>query len=266
MVTSTTDEGFIGPVAVSIGTAGTPASVSIGYIVKGEDVEISHGAEQHKLEVSGKLRTQASYLHTRVDTIKIPALQFDETLLNLAVAGSASGKLITLSGAGEVSQISLALTGETVNGTTQRLDILYAVSMTDLSLALAQTHGTSLALSFEAQGDDDEVYWTVDNSNVVVTPSTGVVTRSAAFHLIAGEGGAADTVTSITAGDLVDGEILVLKIEDVDEPITFTHAADTIELDGDADWTMTKLNDSLTLQYAAGDTEWVEIGRYNAQS
>lgn len=88
------------------------------------------------------------------------------------------------------------------------------------------------------------------------------------IHTVRGEGGAADDLDTITDdGDaLEDDEIVVLKIGTTDEPITVKHLANTLELDGDVDWTMTSLDDELTLQYDLTGTKWEETGRINATS
>jgi|SRR3990167_3123866 len=101
----------------------------------------------------------------------------------------------------------------------------------------------------------------------LLTVATGAIAITDTYHSIAGEGGAADDLDSMTGG--VDGQLLVLRPSSDSVTITVRHnqaaaSGNNIILNGNVNATLDDIDDTLVLLYDAGlDTAgaWIELSR-----
>ena len=91
------------------------------------------------------------------------------------------------------------------------------------------------------------------------TISAGVITITGAssFIAVAGEGSAADVLTTISGG--VTGDIIVLVAFSALQPITVKHNTSLIRLSGSADFVINNAYSNITLMF--NGTQWIEISR-----
>jgi hypothetical protein len=97
----------------------------------------------------------------------------------------------------------------------------------------------------------------VDRSTLTI--ASGAVTANRNYHLLAGEGGAADDLTDITAG--VVGQILILRA--ADDAVTITvKSTGNIVLSG-SDMVLDNQYDTIMLLWEGTLNKWLEISRSN---
>jgi hypothetical protein len=97
----------------------------------------------------------------------------------------------------------------------------------------------------------------VDRSTLTI--ASGAVTANRNYHLLAGEGGAADDLTDITAG--VVGQILILRASD--DAVTITvKSTGNIVLSG-SDMVLDNQYDTIMLLWDGTLNKWLEISRSN---
>jgi len=97
----------------------------------------------------------------------------------------------------------------------------------------------------------------VDRSTLTI--ASGAVTANRNYHLLAGEGGAADDLTDITAG--VVGQILILRA--ADDAVTITvKSTGNIVLSG-SDMVLDNQYDTIMLLWDGTLNKWLEISRSN---
>lgn len=251
------------------GTAGSVAATGLGFIGREGGIEPTIAGERMEYFVEG-LDGPAILKTTKRDIrVKANLVQFHTDSIAKALGITPAGNVFTLSG-GSVAdaQFSLRVVATRRDGIIVYLDIPYAQTVSDLTMLFSQEALTEMPVEFRGI-DNASSPWTLKNGeDATATLSGGVLTRviDRGYHLVAGEGDAADVLDSITAGDLDDGEELILQIADADNPITVTHLTNTIELTGAVDWVMDDTDDWLHLQYSSGDTEWIEQGRLDSPS
>jgi hypothetical protein len=256
---------------LQFGTAGSSAATDVGYLASGEAITVTHSPNMVEARAEGyELPIIKKRSHTTL-TISGTLLQHNTALLELIFGRSATGNKLTLSGeVADTPMFSCKLTATREDDETVVYDIIRAVSVGDFAPEYVSTDAAGLPFEFEAiESRDAELASSLTNGyNSTATLDTGVLTRTASqgYHLVAGQGGAADTLDSITGASLTDGETLMLQIADEDDAITLTHLDGTLELTGDVDWTMDSLDDWILLEYDSGDSAWVEKGRYDAVS
>lgn len=116
--------------------------------------------------------------------------------------------------------------------------------------------------------DGDSIPKLVVDGDSTLTVASGVVTATKSYHSIAGEGGNSDNLDVIDGG--VDGMIMVIRPSDDADTITVRHNQDAggggnIFLNGDSDFAMDDIDDTLTLIYDAGldggTGAWIEVSR-----
>lgn len=96
-----------------------------------------------------------------------------------------------------------------------------------------------------------------------LTITGGMISVIRSYHVVAGFGGAADNLDTISGGE--DGDLLVLRPSS--QTITVRHAQDNISLndvDGDTngdDCTLAGTKDKLVLIYDGATSNWCEIAR-----
>lgn len=92
-----------------------------------------------------------------------------------------------------------------------------------------------------------------------LTIVSGVVTATRSFHLIAGEGGAADDLVTINGGS--DGQLLVLRAASDSVTITVKSTGNIVTAGSDV--TLDNHNDTVTLMYDSDLAKWIELSRSN---
>jgi hypothetical protein len=93
----------------------------------------------------------------------------------------------------------------------------------------------------------------------VVTIASGAITISSGYHIIAGEGGAADDLNTINGG--TDGKILIIRASNSAVTITAKDGTGNLALNGD--FAMDNEQDTLYLIYDVSLSVWLEIARSN---
>jgi len=267
MVTSTKDETVFGHAVMYFGTAGSVAATGVGYIGADAELAITYTPEATPYRVQGLHMPLLHKVHAADLRITGRFSQFNTDLLELVFGVTAVGNTLTISGSGITTpEFSLKITISAEDGDTITYNIPRAVSVSAPELTFSSANYVELPFEFAAIEDATTDITVTNGYTSSATLATGVLTRTASqgYHTVAGEGDAADTLTSITGTSLTDGEQLVLQIADEDNPITLTHAADTLELTGSVDWVMTQLEDWILLEYDDGDSCWEEKARYDA--
>lgn len=265
--TKDVDETLVGDVTVYVGTAGTPASNLLGFLREDDAFDITDGPEPVPIKVHGQAFPHRHFLANRTGSVTLHSLQTNATLLGIAFGVTPSGQVITLDETPKLMpQISLAFVSETLGGTAWRRDWLYVSTDGMPKYVPTGKALVPISMKFNVEGTGAQSYITLGAGNVTATLATGVLTRTGNYHKVAGESAAADTLTNITAADLVNGETLTLQISATTMPITLdndTATAGHLILTPGIDWQMTRLSQSITFQYVLADTHWTEIARYS---
>lgn len=147
---------------------------------------------------------------------------------------------------------------------TQLNDIGAALATTDIFYVVDDPGGTPLS-----RKSDFSRIVTLIGSNALTHTSTvgitmtgltiasGAVTVTRGYHTLAGEGGVADDLVTISGG--VDGMRLVLRAVDSAVTITVKDGSGNIQCAGDC--TLDNAQDTIELIYDAALTAWLELGR-----
>ena len=265
MASNDTGKMVISNASIYFGTAETTPSTAVGYTPRGI---ISCSISRR----DGKFHSGQADLPIAIDnsiegvTVNAGVWQLEADLVALAMGIAEDGNEVNLTGAGTYLEKSIKILGTNQDGDEVSIVLPRAKTMSDVSLAFGD-EPTSVPLSFEAMqpSTGNAFEFKKGDGNTTATLSSGVLTRVAGegYHKVAGEDGAADTLDSIGGASLTNGETLRLQIADASDSITLAHLADTLELDGSANWTMASVYDYIDLQYNTTGTKWVEIGRYN---
>jgi len=268
MTTKSTSGIFWSNVNLFYGTAGSTTTTACGHIEKEGATLVTHSKEQGDYYVSGVNGPVKTRVFKRGLIVSSKLAQFVPDLLGLALGIAPVSNTVPLGGAAIVDlQFSFRISGTLPDGsTTLWLDLPYAVAGDAPELPLGEVGVTEIPFAVKMIDDaPSTAKWDFVGTNRVATLSTGALTRiiSQGYHAVAGEGGAADDLDSITAADLVDGETLRLQVADEDDPITLVHLNDTLELHGDADFILAKYNDYIDLKYNEAGSKWAEIGRHD---
>lgn len=94
-----------------------------------------------------------------------------------------------------------------------------------------------------------------------LTIAGDAITVTKSYHTVDGQGDAHDDLSTINGG--VDGQILVLKQENIARQITVKDNIGNIELEGSVDMALDALLKKLYLFYDGTLTKWVEFARFN---
>ncbi|MFA5187193.1 MAG: hypothetical protein WC551_12010 [Patescibacteria group bacterium] len=249
------------------GAAGVAPVTAVGYMMRDSSAEIA--IKRRNDEYYGSDTRMPFLVNNEINgaSLKTSMVQVEPELVALALGFPADGQEVSLNSSTAYSEFSVKLVGADRAGTAFSYEMLRCVPVGDFGLSLNKDKVTELPIEFACldpdSGDDFTFLWGA--GNITATLATGVLTRTAGagYHKVAGEGGAADVLTSITGASLTNGEILVLQIADASDAITLTHLDGTLELVGDVDWVMDSIYDSITLQYNTAGTMWIEVGRYD---
>lgn len=269
MATKTTNELLWSRGNVFMGPAGSVPSTPVGYVAREGGTELTLSKEVVDYMVDDLDGPALSQTISRGVSIKCNLAQVSAETLAYALGVTASGETITLGGSGSADTLyAIKVTATRKDGRIITWQCLQGLPVGEVVIALNRDKASELPLEIRALDDATNGMMSIDLSGTgtVVELASGVLTRQAGlgYHQVGGEGDAPDSLTSVAGASLADGEILRLQIASTGQPITLVHLADTLELDGDADWVMTRLNDYIDLQYNLAGTKWVEIGRYNA--
>jgi len=267
MVTASKNEVVFKRALLQFGTAGSAAATDVGYISNATAIEVQYEPETNDVRADSLHLPLMTKVTGGSYTISGSFLQHNTDLLETIFGVTAVGNKLTLSGdAITTPEFSLRVTATREDAQTVVWDFPYCVSVSGPTISYSRTDAAEVAFEFKAIEGASAAAAVTNGYNATATIASGVLTRTAAqgYHVVAGEGGAADTLDSITGTSLVDGETLLLQIADVTDPITLTHLDDTLELTGDVDWIMTSLSDWILLTYSTTKTGWVESGRYDA--
>jgi hypothetical protein len=262
---------------VYMGAAGQVANTVLCVIAEKDPVEFEFTEEKEAVRIQGaelpsrhlvRLTDAKASFNCPVFSPKIAEFILAKTQSGATDTGTVTIGNVT-TGAALAPQYSFAFVGNTLDGKGLRVDFPYCSAGNGLKTAMSQEAMSKVP--FEVTAEDNTtlrptIKWNT-NADPYVLIATGDLNRVPGLTYAKSETpGAADAVATITANatDLADNEILMVKIWDTDEPITFTHLNDTLELTGDADVVLASLEDWLLLQYDLANTKWVEIGRYVA--
>ena len=270
MTTPTSDTFIMNSIAVFSGAGGSTAGTPIGFMPGDANAVVNTVKNATPRPVQGEDLPQEYLSRPKEMTWEIPMLQVDVDLLAIAWGVTKDGLVNTFGDPTvdvRLPKKSYALVGTDAAGTTKRFDMPWGASIGDTAIELGQENGTVLSWTLGATAPTTgSAYptWTSGSGNLEATLSTGVLTRTAGYHKIRSEvGGAADVLDSISAG-AADEDFLTLQIGSVDEPITLTDLANTLELiSAPNDFVMTKLTDLVVAQWDLGDTKWVEVQRFD---
>ncbi len=261
---------FIGKVNVLVGAENTTPTNLVGLIEE-------PGPEIVPTKSSAQLRTTSKQGATAIDDISAEcAINF---ILNqheidtwaLALGETESGQVVEIGGAPSVGRkYALRLTGLDGDGAALQFDAPSCAVAPSGAWNFHTTEHGAIPVNLVAQDHVDNTFmarWTKGGGSQDVTLSSDTFTRvigtPETYHRIAGESAAADDVLKITAGDLVDGEILTCQIFSTAQPLTFKHTAagadDNLDLAAaeGADITLRALTDFIRLTYLTD--EWLYL-------
>lgn len=258
---------------VYFGTAGADAATK-PLMLRDEDTV----KRSRKLIGAGKIRLAEKSLpagsyHTGEEiTYEFTLHKVSAALVARAMALAAAGNVVTM-GDPTISlfhpMFSFALAGSKSDGSPywERVPYAAAAGESEATFGGGQTVTPIVIEALDPDENTTGLYpQIIDGSaDVDKTLSTGAFARTQMFHRVKGEGGAADALTDITGASLLDGEIVTIQIWAASQPITLTHGAGILELQGAANWTMTSINDMIVLQYDLAGTKWVEVERFMAR-
>lgn len=252
--------------ALFVGAAGEVAATPIGYMGRSNGLKttVDKSVEDYKVDDLDGVAIKKTV--DRGFKVEGDAIQLESGVVKYLLGLDPSGEVFTIGGPScEDISFSVKIVGSRRDGIGFTIAAPNCYSVKALELMFSTEKLTEMPFEFAAvDGAAGLATITIGNSPSA-TLSSGVLTRPAGGYVqVAGQGGVADVLDSITAADLADGEKLLLQIYATTAPITLTHLADTLELTGAADWTMTKLEDFILLQYNATGTKWVEISRFDA--
>jgi hypothetical protein len=261
---------MVGPVAAYIGTAGEVAAVSLGYTTDA-GVEFDPGDELIDVKVGERKGIVKQFVGDQNPMFKMTLRQSTVTQLSRLIHGStlASSTLSISSTSTTAKTCSLKLVGLAPDGSVRTYSVLYATPRISGAMVHNVRETVDIPVEFRAMSTGTNLYTIQDGDGTeAVTLSSGAFARTAGqvFYKVSGEGAAADALTDVTGASLVNNELLILQIASTAQPITITHAADAMELDGSANFGMTSLDDVVYLRYATTGSKWVEVGRIKART
>ena len=273
MVTATTNELFWGLAKFLADAEGTEPVSEVGYTFDGSNITITSAKDIQEERVNefdlpvdvhrGNGNLQAA----------LTLSQLNPTTLAYALGLSANTNEVTIGrGLSDIPAFAVRIVGTLKNGGPIHMIATKAKVMNDFTLETGKNAQANLPIEFAIlDGTTDGALFKLNRTASTITISSGALTRTQAAtpngiaHVhVGGEGGAADTLNSITGSGLTNLEIIRLQLSSIAEPITITHSAEDIVLKGAADFVMTKLGDWIDLYYHTAGTAWKEITRYDA--
>jgi hypothetical protein len=268
MGTQNADLAMLGPVAVYYGTAGQEPATSFGY-TDDNGVEVTPVIEVLPLMTGQAIGAKKRWIIEGGATFKMNLVQPTLEFLAKAIPGaSLVGSTISFSNAARaVQELSLKLVGLSPEGYVRTYKALYVSPTVGGGMKLAPREWVNIPCEFETLSTGTNAWEIIDGdgTEVKTLDASGefAFVSGQTWYKLGGAGNAADALTDIT-GTIPDGQLVILQIQTAAEPITVTHAADKLELDGAADWVMDNVEDVLWLQYNLSLTKWVEYKRFNA--
>lgn len=264
------DQIVLGPAAIYYGTAGEEATLPFGYtdedgVVFTPTAGVLEAKTGQRLGVVKRLRNDA--------TCSLSGNFLQLSLANLAqvIPGAelASNVLSMDPTTTTLQEMSLKVVGLDPDGNVRTIRIPYANPSGEPAITMNASNWQVLPFEFQGISRGTTMWSITDGSgDEAVTLATGAFARTVGqtYYKMSGEGAAADALTDITGTSLTNNELLILQIASAAQPITITHAAGVIELDGEVNFVMGDLGDTLWLRYNTSGSKWVEVGRYVARS
>ncbi|MEN6533748.1 MAG: hypothetical protein ABFD60_07030 [Bryobacteraceae bacterium] len=257
-----------GRAAVYYGDTGSTPATLVGYTTD-DGVSCKFSEKKEEFRVAERdfpivdLRTSDGF------ALSFGMAQLEAETLGLALGRAPAANVILMGGATPSADVNKAwkILGTNLNGDAISITIYEGSAAGDVDLKFAKKNPTDVGITINALDvDSGNAVKFEYGANATVTIATGTFARTSGttYYKVAGEGAAADALTDITGASLVNGEQVTLQISAATMPITLTHGAGTLELDGAANWIMTSVNDWIKLQYDLPNTKWVEIERFNA--
>lgn len=251
-----------------LGPAGATPTTAVGYMNREAELTITLQRSDDKFYGHNSQFPIIARKEFEGGTVTGEFAQFEPELFAYAMGIDADGQEIKLNSQTTYNELAVKVIATRRDGKTFLFRALRVQPSGDFKIALSRKEPG--VLPFEAEilqpNTGDVFAFGFDEAGTVTaTIATGVLTRtaSAGYHKVAGEGGAADELDSITGASLTKGERLRLQIASATAPITLKHLVGTLELTGSADWVMSSIYDYIDLQYDETGTKWVEIGRHD---
>lgn len=270
MVTKNADQIVWRRATFLFGTVDVTAATAVGYVSRSNGVAVTATKTSEPLMVEDLDGPLDMVTVERGLRLRANLVQFDIEALALALGIAAVGQVITVGGSGLTDEkFSAKVVAQDRGGTSLTFNALRVISGGETEMTFTMGALTEIPLDLIVLDADAGGGYTITRGvgNLEATLSTGVLTRviGAGYHMIASEvTDAADILTSITAGDLVNLETLRLQIRSINEPITLTHSAGDLVLTGAVDWVMEDLDDYIDLVYTTAGTVWTETSRHDA--
>lgn len=268
MTAPNTDQVIISGAVLLRGNADIASSTPVGHVPQEETLQIDYAANEYEL------LTQA-YAGAIKRVVDITSMMFTSSVFQVEPGNVSAGLGLEESSSIQVGgdnptaaqEYSWKVIGTQLGGGTVVATIPAATASGALSFALTRTEFTKIPLivkSLDGSGRGAKLDFLGGAVNKTI--ASGVLTRDIGIGYVRlfGEGAAADILDSITAGDLVDEETLIIQLGSIAQPITLTHLTGTLELLNDADWIMDAAGDYIVLQYDESGTKWDEIGRFDS--
>lgn len=265
---------FMGPPNFFIGEENESATSLVGLISRSTNLNINPTHDDVALQTIDKLGDVAIDVARVALELSLDLVQIGPTLLAISQGVTENGQITTVGGSPTIRrQHSAKVTADTADGTGYELIIPSCIITPNGARVMGPGEHMLIPIILKAQDHPDNSFMyteTTGDGNVIATISTGALTRvlqtPETFHRVAAESGTADVLDSITAGDLVDNEILTLQAA-AGDTITVTNTptgTNTIDLEGTDDVILTG-SDILKVQYDLAGTEWNEIFRQITQ-
>lgn len=267
MVTSATTTAVWQSALIYVGTAGVEASTPLGYVSREQGIEVTGAKSAEKYFVDGL--DGPAIIKTTVTGMKFKGkfIQIESDVLKHITGITPVGTVFTVGNAvSQDFQFSVKVIATRRDGTQVIYRSPYTQSVGEPSWLFKSAALTEMDFEWENVDNASSPATITIGSSTTATLASGVLTRtaSAGYHLIGGEGGAADVLDSVTGASLTNGERLLLQIASESAPITLTHLLDTLELSPGMDWVMADLDDWILLEYVEADTSWHEVSRFEA--
>lgn len=257
-----------GAATVYYGTVGQSPATQVGYTTD-DGVHVKMTTKREEYRVEQRALPLLSKVTEENVTISFALAQASAESMGLALGKTPASTNIVMGGDAPSASVNKAwkILGTDEDGNAVSVTILEGAANGDVEWAFQKKAPAGTAVNITALDADSGSPVIIQcGANITATLSTGTFVRTLGtkYYRVAGEGGAADALTDITAADLADTERITLQISAATMPITLTHASGVVELTGACNWVMTNMADWIKLQYNLSGTKWVEISRFDA--
>ena len=276
MATLSTNDILHNSVAIFTGPAGSTASVPAGFIDDEGVVNVFYDVQGILKRFQGNDLPRAVFSRAKEFRLTVPITQINDIdLLVVATGNAKSGSTITIGDPTKdtrLTQISVAMVGQSTDGTVFRIDIFYCVVTSGLDFGITQSESSTQDVIFmathPADGSSFPLISRGTGNTAVTLDGAGDLVITAGYHLITGNGGASDTwatFSGLVSGD--DGSEFVFQAASSGHAITVNHVAGVIELFGGVGDTFVMggsanaLKNEMHFVYDDGNTKLIEYKR-----